>query len=100
MMENNGQLSRTRAYVQLAREVWDSFGLATILVALALATWFGWIASPFSEARDIMEKHVSTMESHIAHDDEILFYLKRQCQMTAMLVKSDVALCNWDPRDR
>lgn len=96
----NGSLTRTRAYIQLAREVWDTFGLATILVAVAISTWFGWISSPFSEARDIMTKHVATMEEHLNHDQEILFYLKAQCQMTARIARTDVALCNWDPRDR
>lgn len=95
-MENegtNGQLSRTRAYVQLAGEMWDKFGLATLLVALALATWFGWIASPFSEARDMIKRHV-------VHDDEIMFYMKTLCQTNASLAKESTAKCNWDPRDR
>lgn len=89
-----------RENIQLAREVWDSFGLATILVALALATWFGWVDSPFTEARDILEKHVVTMEGHINHDQEIIFYMKTLCQTNAELAKESVARCNWDPRDR
>jgi hypothetical protein len=90
----------SKAGIQLLGEIWDRFGLATILVGVALATWFGWISSPFSEAQAIMERHVATMEAHVDHDGEILFYLKTQCQITAMVAKTDVALCNWDPRDR
>lgn len=97
-MESNGHLSRLREYVQLAREIWDSFGLATILVAVAIATWFGWISSPFSEAKAIMEKHVVTVESHLAHDAEILFYLKTLCQTNAKLAGHPAGECNWDPR--
>ena len=97
-MESNGGLSRIRDYVQLAREIWDTFGLATILVAVGIATWFGWLTSPFSEARDLMNKHIVTMDDHIGHDDELLFYMKTLCQTNAKLANTDVRLCNWDPR--
>jgi hypothetical protein len=90
--------SKLREYVQVAREVWDTFGLATMLVATAIAAWFGWINSPFSEARDMLGTHITTMERHISHDDEVLFYLKSLCLTNAELAKVSPSKCTWDPR--
>jgi hypothetical protein len=90
----------SKAGIQLLGEIWDKFGLATILVGIAVATWFGWIASPFSEAKDLMVTHISRMEDHLSHDSEILFYLKQVCQSNAKLANQPIEICNWDPRDR
>lgn len=82
--------SQVQFYVSIVRELWDTFGLPTILLAVILALWVGWLPSPLSAAKDILDKHVS-------YDQEIRFYLKSMCQSNAKLANQPLETCNWRP---
>jgi hypothetical protein len=87
-MEND---ARARFWVTIVRELWDTFGLPTILLVVILALWVGWLPSPLSAAKDILERHVS-------YDDEVRFYLRKMCQHNAKVAGQPVESCNWPVR--
>jgi hypothetical protein len=86
-MESNDQ-AKAHFWVGILRELWDTFGLSTILLAVILALWVGWLPSPLSAAKDVLERHVS-------YDDEIRFYLRSMCQSSAKMVNRPMEDCNW-----
>lgn len=96
-MEPNGELVNVRAYLRVVRDVWDTFGLPTIILVILLLLWTGTIPSPVSEAMETIKGLKTSIEHHLERDDEILFYLKQMCHSNARLANINSDVCNWRP---
>lgn len=89
----NGEVKRWGAILALVKDIWNTFGLPTILLALAIGLWIGWIPSPLSEAQDDMKSIKWTLKKHAAIDNEQTFYLRKTCLALAKLAKVDPEGC-------
>lgn len=86
-----------RAYIILVKEVWNTFGLPTILLCVIFGLWIGWLPSPVSEARAVVGQIHDTLLDHGKHDAEIIFYLRQTCIIHAKEAGLPVDTCYWRP---
>lgn len=86
-----------KEYLALTKDIWNTFGLPTILLAVALLLYIGVIPSPLSEASINLDKIKFSIDRHLERDREVLFYLKEMCVSNAKLAKTPVEDCLWRP---
>lgn len=92
--------ARLRAYLLLLKDVWSTFGLPTIILAIMLLLWVGVIPSPMSEARMTIMEIKNVAERHVERDREIIHYMKEMCVSNAKLAKTPIEDCLWKQTDR
>ncbi len=86
-------VNRLRAYLFLVKDVWSTFGLPTIMLAVMLLLWTGVIPSPLSEAGMIIDNLRLVVERHVERDREIVFYMRGLCLSNAKLANTTIEDC-------
>lgn len=91
----NGDLGKLKVYLFLIKDVWNTFGLPTIILTILLLLWIGTIPSPLAGAVALVESVKVSLDRHLERDSEILFYLKSTCLAQAKIANMPVDTCAW-----
>ena len=99
MLDTNGDLSSTKAYWGLAKDVINTLGLPIIILIILLLLWVGVIPSPMGEARVILDSIKGSLDKHLERDKEVIFYMKGLCLSNAEMAKLPKDDCLWKPEN-
>lgn len=91
----NGDINRVRAYIVILKDIWNTFGLPTLLLVFIISVWMGWVSSPLGEAQDDMRQIKWMLKKHVALDNEQVFYARRLCMVMSKVAKADPEDCVW-----
>lgn len=91
----NGDVSKLKGYLNLAKDIWNTFGLPTIILVVILLLWTGYIQSPLSDAKVLVEDIKVSLDRHVEGDREIIFYMREMCISNAKLAKTPIEDCFW-----
>ena len=86
-------VNRLRAYLFLVKDIWSTFGLPTIMLAVMLLLWTGVIPSPLSAAAGVIDSLRVVVEKHVERDREIVFYMRGLCLSNAKLAGTPIEDC-------
>ena len=91
----NGEIGHLRAYLTLIKDIWNTFGLPTIILVILLLLWIGIIPSPMGEARIVIDNIKVSLDKHLERDRELIFYMKGLCLSNAEIAKLPREDCLW-----
>ena len=93
----NGDLGHLKVYLAILKDVWNTFGLPTIMLVVILLLWIGVIPSPMGEARMVLDTIKVSLDKHLERDREMIFYMKGLCLSNAEIAKTAREDCLWKP---
>lgn len=91
----NGNLGKLQSYLVLVKDIWNTFGLPTIILVVLLLLWIGTIPSPLVEAEQVVEGIKASLDRHVERDDQIIFYLREMCLSNMKLAGDSGSRCLW-----
>lgn len=91
----NIDVTRLQAYLMFIKDVWNTFGLPTIILIVLLLLYTGVIPSPLVEARSMISELKVSIDRHLERDDEIIFYMKSMCTSNAKIAGIPPDECIW-----
>ncbi len=83
--------------LEVLKWAFDRFGLPTVLLALGISVWAGWIPSPVLEASQEAHKQTVLLTKHVEFDPELLYLLRQNCMALQTLAKRDTQVCVLTP---
>jgi hypothetical protein len=82
-----------QVYRQIIRDVVNTLGIPFVILIAIFAIWVGWIPSPLSEAKVVVDTIQQSVSAHAAHDREVLFYLRQTCLANKKLAQQPPEDC-------
>ena len=89
------ELNKARIVLSLGKDIWNTFGLPTIILVILLLLYTGIMPSPFADAKVIMLSLKTSIDRHLERDNEIIFYMKGICISNARLAERPLEECIW-----
>ena len=88
-------LAELNKYVAILKDVWSTFGLPTIILAVLLLIYIGVIPSPLGATFQVVEDIKVSLDKHLSRDKEMIFYMRQTCVSNAKLAKTPIEECLW-----